>query len=110
MHMRIEHLTRVMNKDVERGFAAHGHVHRLLTQFNQWPREALKSNPLKLPTLRILRPAHTILGLEFDRIPPLQHDNAISTSIRDASGFIDNNRQENSPHFKGRSARGNTTR
>ena len=39
--MGIEHLTRAMNKDSERGFIAHAHVHRLLTRFNQWPGEAL---------------------------------------------------------------------
>ena len=32
--MGIEHLTRVMNKDIERGFTAHAHVYRLLSQFN----------------------------------------------------------------------------
>jgi hypothetical protein len=32
--MGIEHLTRVMNKDSERGFTAHAHAHRLITQFN----------------------------------------------------------------------------
>ena len=30
----IEYLTRVMNKDTERRFTAHAHVHRLLSQFN----------------------------------------------------------------------------
>jgi len=30
----IEHLTRTMNKDTERGFTTHAHVHRLLSQFN----------------------------------------------------------------------------
>ena len=29
--MEIEHLTRVVNKDSERGFTAHAHVHRLLS-------------------------------------------------------------------------------
>jgi hypothetical protein len=29
--MGIEHLTRIMNKDTERGFPAHAHVHRLLS-------------------------------------------------------------------------------
>jgi hypothetical protein len=46
--MGIEHLTRVVNKDSERGFTAHAHVHPLLLHFNHWPREALESNPLKL--------------------------------------------------------------
>jgi len=32
--MGIEHLTRVMNKDTERAFTAHAHVHRLISQFN----------------------------------------------------------------------------
>jgi hypothetical protein len=32
--MGIEHLIRIMNKDTERGFTAHAHVHRLLAQFN----------------------------------------------------------------------------
>ncbi len=39
--MGIEHLIRVMNTNTERGFTAHAHVHRLLTQFNHWPRKAL---------------------------------------------------------------------
>jgi hypothetical protein len=47
--MGIEHLTRAMNKDSERGFTAHAHVHRFLSQFNHSPREALESNPLKSP-------------------------------------------------------------
>jgi hypothetical protein len=42
----IEHLTRGMNKDTEKGFTAYAHVHRLLSQFNHWPQEALESNPL----------------------------------------------------------------
>ena len=32
--MGIEHLTRVMNKDTERGLTAHAHVNRLLSRFN----------------------------------------------------------------------------
>ena len=70
-----------MNTDKERGFKAHAHVHRLLSQYNHWPQEALESNPLKLPTLRSIRLASTIPGLEYDRLPPLHHDNVISTSI-----------------------------
>ena len=91
--MGIEHLTRVVNKDSERGFTAHAHVHRLLSQFNHWQREALESNPLKLTTLRILRLASRIPGLEFDGLPPLRQDNAITTSIREASIEVDNIRQ-----------------
>ncbi len=91
--MGIEHLTRGMNKDTERGFTAHAHVHRLLTQFNHWPREALESNPLKLPTLRILRLASHIPGLEFDGLQSLHQDNAIITSLREASTEVDNTRQ-----------------
>jgi hypothetical protein len=91
--MGIEHLTRVMNKDTERGFTAHADVHRLLSQFNHWPQEALESNPLKLPTLRILRLASNIPGLEYDRLPPFHQDNDITTSIREASSFVDNARQ-----------------
>ena len=91
--MGIEHLTRAMNKDMERGFTAHAHVHRLITQFNHWPREVLESNPLKLPTLRILRLASHIPGLEYDCLPPLHKDNDINTSIRKASIEVDNARQ-----------------
>ena len=61
--MGIEHLTLVMNKDSDRGVTAHAHAHRLLSQYNHWPREALESIPLKLPTLRILRLASNIPGL-----------------------------------------------
>ena len=87
--MGIEHLTRVVNKDSERGFTAHVNVHRLLLQLNHWPKEALESNPLKLPTLRILRLASRILGLELDDLPPLRQDNAITTRIREASTEVD---------------------
>ncbi len=91
--MGIEHLTRAMNKDSERGFIAHAHVRRLLSQFNHWLREALESNSLKLPTLRILRLASHIPGLVFNGLPPLHQDNAITTSIRKASDEVDNTRQ-----------------
>jgi hypothetical protein len=91
-YMGIEHLTRIMNKDTERGFTAHAHVHRLLFQFNHWPLEALESNPLKLPTIHILRLASHIPGLEYDRLLPLHQDNDITTSIREASIEIDSTR------------------
>ena len=58
--MGIEHLIHTMNKDTERGFLANSHTLRILKQFNPWPTEALDSNPLKLPMLRILRLASTI--------------------------------------------------
>jgi len=89
----IEHLTRGMNKDTEKGFTAYAHVHRLLSQFNHWPQEAPESNPLKLPTLRILRLASSIPGLEYDRMPPHHQDNDITTSIREGSSAVDNARQ-----------------
>ncbi len=92
--MGIEHLTRVLDKDTERGFTAHAHVHRLLIQFNHWPQKALESNLLKLPKLRILRLASNIPELEYDRLPPLHHDNAVTTSIRESSRTVDNARQE----------------
>jgi hypothetical protein len=94
MQMGIKHLTRIVNKDAERGFTAHVHVHRLLSQYNHWPHDALESNSLKLPTLRILRLASTIAGMEYDRLPHLHQDNDISTSIREASRAVDNSRQE----------------
>ena len=97
----IVHLTHIINKDIERGFTAHAHVHRLLSQFNHWPQEALESNPLKLPTLRILRLASNILGLRYDRMPPLLHVNAITTSIRDASRAVENARQEKRTSLQG---------
>ena len=90
----IEDLIRVMSKDTEIGFTAHAHVHRILTQFNHWPQEVLEANHLKLPTLRILRLASIIPGFEYDRLPPLHHDNAITTSIRRSSRATDNARQE----------------
>jgi hypothetical protein len=77
---------------MKRGFTAHAHVHRLLSQFNHWSQEALESNPLKLPTFRILRLASNIPGLEYDRMPPLHQDNDITTSIREASDAVDNAR------------------
>ena len=99
--MEIEHLTRVMNKDTERGFTVHAHVHRLLSQFNHWPQEALESNTLKLPILRIHRLASTVPGLEFDRLPPLHHDNDIATSIQEASRAVGNARQEKRTFLQG---------
>jgi hypothetical protein len=99
--MGIEHLTRVMNNNTERGFTAHAHVHHLLSQYNHWPHEALESNPLKLPTLRILRLASTIPGLEYYRLPPLHHDSNLSTSIREASRAVDNSRQERHTTLQG---------
>ncbi len=99
--MGIEHITRVMNKDSERGFTVHAHVHRLLSQFNHWSREALESNPLKLPTLRILRLASRIPGLEFEGLPPLRQDNPITTAIREASTEVDHTRQANRASLTG---------
>jgi len=87
--MGIEHLTRIMNKDTERGFTAHAHDHRLLSQFNHWPQEALESDPLKLPTLRILRLASNIPGLEYDHMPPLHQDNHITDSFTPTIGMIE---------------------
>ena len=90
--MGIKHLTRVMNKDTEGWFTANAHVHLLLSQFNYWPQEALESNPIKLPTLRILRLASNIPGLEYDSMPPLHQDNDIIISIREESSAVDNAR------------------
>jgi len=61
----------------------------------------LESNPLKH---LILRHASTILGLEFDSIPPLHKNNAISTSIREASQAVDNPRLEKA-HYTPRTSR-----
>jgi hypothetical protein len=96
--MGIEHLTRVVNKYSERGFTAHAHVHRLLFKFNHWSRDALESNPLKLLTIRILKLASRIPGLEFDGLPPLRKDNAITTSIREASTEVDNTHTRTNGH------------
>jgi hypothetical protein len=83
--MGIERLINTMNKDTERGFLAHAHTLHILTQFNHCPTEALKSNPLKLPTLRILRLASNIKELELGNIPPLLHNNDKAASLRAAS-------------------------
>ena len=69
--MGIEHLTKVMSKNSERGFTAHAHVHRIITNFNHWPSEALETNHLKLPTLCILRLAGTLPGFKFENLPTL---------------------------------------
>ena len=91
--MGIERLTRVMNKDTQRGYTAHAHIHRLLSQVNHEPQEALESNPRKLPTLRILKLAGKIPLLEYDLMPPLHQNNDITTSIREASSAVNNARQ-----------------
>jgi hypothetical protein len=93
--MGIEHLTNAMNKNTERGFTAHAQVHRLITAFNHWPSEALETNHLKLPTLRIIRMASTLPGREFENLPSLHKDNDITTSIQSASNKIDQTIQEN---------------
>jgi hypothetical protein len=60
--MGIEHLTNAMKNNSEIGFTAHAHVHKIITEFKHWPPEALETNHLKIPTLRILRLAGTIPG------------------------------------------------
>jgi hypothetical protein len=97
----IEHLTHIMNKDTERGFTAHAHVHRLLSQFNHWPRETLEFNSLNLPTLRLLKLASHILGLEYDNIPPLHQKNAITIGIREALIVTDNACQDKRASIQG---------
>jgi len=87
--MGIEHLINTINKDTERGFLDHSHTLHILTQFNHWPMEALESNPLKLPTLRILRLATNVDRLELDILPPLHHNNDIAESLRAASQAVD---------------------
>ena len=80
--MGAEHLATTTNKDTERLYLAHAHTLRLLIQFGHWPTEALESNPLKLPTLRILRLASTIRDFAMDYLPSLQLENKIATSLR----------------------------
>ena len=57
--------------------------------------------PFKLRTFRILRLASNIPGLEYDRLPPLYHDNDIPTSIRESSRAIDKARQEKRTTLQG---------
>jgi len=92
--MGIEHLRLTMNKDTDRVFLAHSHILRILTQFNHCPSEALESNLLKLPTLRILRLASAIKDLELDNLPPLLHSNDIPASLRTASQAVDGARMK----------------
>ena len=88
-----------MNIGTERGYLAHSHALRILTQFNHCPTEALESKPLKLPTLRILRLACTIKGLELENIPPLFNTIDIAASLRVASQAADDERMENDTHY-----------
>jgi len=90
-----------MNKDSDRGLTAHAHAHRLLSQFNHWTWEALESNPLKLPTFRILRLASHIPGLVLDGLPPLHQENDITNSIREASIEVDKMRQNRRATIQG---------
>ena len=92
--MGVEHLSTAMNKDTERGYLAHAHTHRLLSQFGHWPTEALESNPLKLPTLRILRLTSTIHGLAMENLPPLHLENEVATSLRATSQATNTNRMK----------------
>ena len=68
--MGVEHITRTMNKNTERGFTAHAHVHMTISQSNHWQTGAIETPSLKLPTLRIPRLASAIPGLEFANLPP----------------------------------------
>ncbi len=99
--MGIEHLLNNINKDTERGYLAYSHTHRIPTQVNNWPTEALESNPHKLPTLRVLRLASTITNLHLDNPPPLTRYNAIATSIRLASQAIDDTRHQKRHNIQG---------
>jgi hypothetical protein len=92
--MGVEHPVTTMNKDTERGYLVHTHTLRLLSQFGHWPTEVLEYNPLKLPTLRILRLASTIPGLAMDNLPPLHLENEIATGLRAASQATDTIRKE----------------
>jgi hypothetical protein len=83
-----------MNKNMEKGFTARAHVHRILSRFNHWPTEALEATTLKLPTLRFLRLAGTVQGLDFENLPGLQEDNEVATIIRSASQNVDKTRQD----------------
>jgi len=98
--MGIEHLINTMNKDTERGFLAHSHTLRILTKFNYWPTEALESFPFKLPTLRILRLASNIKGLELYSLPLLLHNNDIAASFSAASQAVDEARMKKGKHYK----------
>ncbi len=60
IQMGIEDLTNAMSNCSEREYLAHAHIKRLLNRFRHWPIEVLQSNPVKLPTLRILRMAEQI--------------------------------------------------
>jgi hypothetical protein len=97
----IQHLANAMKKTSERGFTAHAHVHRLITNFNHLPSEALETNHLKLPTLRILRLASTQPVFQFENLPSLHQHSDIATSIRSASNTIDQTRQENRSKLQG---------
>jgi hypothetical protein len=90
--MGIEHLVRTINKDTERGYLAHSHALRIFARFKHWTTEAFESNPLKLITLRILRLANTINGLELENFPPLLSDDDIATSFRATSQAVDDAR------------------
>jgi hypothetical protein len=93
--MGLEHLVRAMNNDTDRGYLTHAHILHLLTQYGHWPTEALESNPLKLPTIRILRLASSIKDLELQNHSPLSQENDIAKSIRAASQAADTTRLEN---------------
>lgn len=96
--MGIEHLTRSTNKNTERRFTAHAHAHRIISRFNHCPMEALETTTLKLPTLRILRLASTVSGLELEKLSGLQQDNETATNIKSASRTVDKTRQDKKEH------------
>ncbi len=83
-----------MNKDTERGCLAYSHNLRLLSQFNHWSTKAIESNALKLLTLRVLRQAGTLPGLELKHLPKPTHDNEIAATLWAASQAVDHARQQ----------------
>ena len=89
--MGIEHLINNTNKDMERGYFAHSHALRILIQSNHWPTEALELKPLKLPTLRKIRLASTMKGLELKNPYPTK---LYAASLRAASHAVDDARMK----------------
>ena len=87
--MGIEHLMDILNKPTDRAYLAYAHTSRVANTYQHWPKEAIKANQDKLPTLRVLSYVQNITWAELEHMPNLQIPNHIVISLRAASKELD---------------------